>query len=584
MKEILLLKESRTLMIFSVLMCYVITLTSNLTGTWTDPFLSFLLPLFDCYLLSVLAGILKKIRLGFLVSIPVVAVLFAELFTVFFYHTNFTIYVVLLLFETNTQESTEFVHAALTHPGLWNAVATTGLTGVVAWWLARLSRKPLPAGKVRYGRMLAIVLFALIAWSGVRQMSAYYKLFRCFTSASTTVCNDVHYIPHLNTPFVRLAYGAAYNMASAAELDVLERSVAAAAVDSCSYRCPLIVLVIGESYNKHHSPLYEPDYLPTAPLLQQQREQGRLVAYTDAVAPFNFTSNAFKYMFSTWDETCSDEWTKHSLFPAVFKKAGYCVDFLTNQFAMAQTADMWDFAGATIFNRHELSDLQFTHRNTDIYELDGELLGELPSVDSLTARPTLLIVHLRGQHVSYENRYPKEFSRFTSDDEKTPFGGKAGRQMAAHYDNATLYDDYVVNTVFDRLKATDAIGIFLSDHGEEVYDWRDQFERTNERTMTPEVARYQYEIPLMFYMTDTFRLRHPDVAEAVAAAADRPFISSDLCHLLFYLGGIGFADYQEKRNILSPRYDCSRKRIIDFEVDYDALMKGFSERKTPENG
>ena len=584
MKEILLLKESRTLMIFSVLMCYVITLTSNLTGTWTDPFLSFLLPLFDCYLLSVLAGILKKIRLGFLVSILVVAVLFAELFTVFFYHTNFTIYVVLLLFETNTQESTEFVHAALNHPGLWNAVATTGLTGVVAWWLARLSRKPLPAGKVRYGRMLAIVLFALIAWSGVRQMSAYYKLFRCFTSASTTVCNDVRYIPHLNTPFVRLAYGAAYNMASAAELDVLERSVAAAAVDSCSYRCPLIVLVIGESYNKHHSPLYEPDYLPTTPLLQQQREQGRLVAYTDAVAPFNFTSNAFKYMFSTWDETCSDEWTKHSLFPAVFKKAGYCVDFLTNQFAMAQTEDMWDFAGATIFNRHELSDLQFTHRNPDIYELDGELLGELPSVDSLTARPTLLIVHLRGQHVSYENRYPKEFSRFTSDDEKTPFGGKAGRQMAAHYDNATLYDDYVVNTVFDRLKATDAIGIFLSDHGEEVYDWRDQYERTNERTMTPEVARYQYEIPLMFYMTDTFRLRHPDVAEAVAAAADRPFISSDLCHLLFYLGGIGFADYQEKRNILSPRYDCSRKRIIDFEVDYDALMKGFSERKTPENG
>ena len=574
MKEILLLKESRTLMIFSVLMCYVITLTSNLTGTWTDPFLSFLLPLFDCYLLSVLAGILKKIRLGFLVSILVVAVLFAELFTVFFYHTNFTIYVVLLLFETNTQESTEFVHAALTHPGLWNAVATTGLTGVVAWWLARLSRKPLPAGKVRYGRMLAIVLFALIAWSGVRQMSAYYKLFRCFTSASTTVCNDVHYIPHLNTPFVRLAYGAAYNMASAAELDVLERSVAAAAVDSCSYRCPLIVLVIGESYNKHHSPLYEPDYLPTTPLLQQQREQGRLVAYTDAVAPFNFTSNAFKYMFSTWDETCSDEWTKHSLFPAVFKKAGYCVDFLTNQFAMAQT-DMWDFAGGTIFNHHGLSELQFTHRNPDIFDYDGELLHELPPTDSLTAHPTLLIVHLRGQHVKYDNRYPQAYAKFTPNDEKTPFGGQTGREIAAHYDNATLYNDAVVNTVFEMLKNTDGIGIYLSDHGEEVYDWRDKYERTNERTITPEIARYQYEIPLMFYMSDSFKEHHPDVAEAVKTSADRPFISSDLCHLLFYLGGISIPDYQEKRNILSPQYDKTRKRIIGSSTDYDELMRNF---------
>ena len=132
---------------------------------------------------------------------------------------------------------------------------------------------------------------------------------------------------------------------------------------------------------------------------------------------------------------------------------------------MARTEDMWDFAGGTIFNHHRLPDLQFTNRNPDIYEFDGELLDELPPVDSLTAKPTLLIVHLRGQHVSYDRRYPKEFSRFSPDEEKTLFGGKIGREMSAHYDNATLYNDYVVHTVFDRLKASDAIGIFLSDHG-----------------------------------------------------------------------------------------------------------------------
>ena len=276
-------------MLFSVLMCWVITVTSNLIGTWTDPFLSFLLPLFDCYLLCVLATILQNARMGYVVGCLVVAILFAELFTVFFYHSNFTIYVILLILETNTAESTEFIHTALTHPGTWYAVATTGLTGLVAWWLAHLSRKMLLAGKVRYRRMLAFVVFVLIAWSGIRQLSAYYKLLRCFTSVSTTVCNDVHYIPHLNTPFVRLAYGAAYNMASSAELDVLEATVAATTVDSCSYRCPLIVLVIGESFNKHHTPLYEKDYLPTTPLLMQQQQNGNLVVYTDAVAPFNFT-------------------------------------------------------------------------------------------------------------------------------------------------------------------------------------------------------------------------------------------------------------------------------------------------------
>ena len=563
------MSASRTLLFFSLLMCYIITLTSNLIGTETDWFLSFLLPIFDCWLLSLLAGLLNKIKLGIVVSIPVVAILFSELLTVFFYHSNFTIYVILLLFETNVQESTEFVHAALAHPGTWYAVAITILTGIAACYLARLSRKPF-----KYKKALAFVAFALVAWSGIRQVSAYYKLYRCFSSASTVVCNDTRFIPHLNTPFVRLAYGAAFNMATSAELDILEKTVAATTVDSCSYRCPLIVLVIGESFNKHHTPLYEKDYLPTTPLLMRQQEKGNLVVYTDAVAPFNFTSNAFKYMFSTWDEESGDEWTRHTLFPAVFKKAGYCVDFYTNQFAMAQT-DMWDFAGGTVFNHHGLSELQFTHRNPDIFDYDGELLRELPPTDSLTAQPTLLIVHLRGQHVKYDNRYPQAYAKFTPNDEKTPFGGETGREIAAHYDNATLYNDAVVNTVFEMLKNTDGIGIFLSDHGEEVYDWRDKYERTNERTITPEIARYQYEIPLMFYMTDTFKVRHPDVAEAVTTSADRPFISSDLCHLLFYLGGISIADYQEKRNILSPQYDKTRKRIIGSNTDYDELMRDF---------
>ncbi len=563
------MSASRTLLFFSLLMCYIITLTSNLIGTETDWFLSFLLPIFDCWLLSLLAGLLNKIKLGIVVSIPVVAILFSELLTVFFYHSNFTIYVILLLFETNVQESTEFIQAALAHPGTWYAVVITILAGIAAYYLARLSRKPF-----KYKKSLAFVAFALVAWSGIRQVSAYYKLYRCFSSASTVVCNDTRFIPHLNTPFVRLAYGAAFNMATSAELDILEKTVAATTVDSCSYRCPLIVLVIGESFNKHHTPLYEKDYLPTTPLLMQQQEKGNLVVYTDAVAPFNFTSNAFKYMLSTWDEESGDEWTRHTLFPAVFKKAGFCVDFYTNQFAMAQT-DMWDFAGGTVFNHHGLSELQFTHRNPDIFDYDGELLRELPPTDSLTAQPTLLIVHLRGQHVKYDNRYPQTYAKFTPNDEKTPFGGETGREIAAHYDNATLYNDAVVNTVFKMLKNTDGIGIFLSDHGEEVYDWRDKYERTNERTITPEVARYQYEIPLMFYMTDTFKVRHPDVAEAVTTSADRPFISSDLCHLLFYLGGISIADYQEKRNILSPQYDKTRKRIIGSSTDYDELMRDF---------
>ena len=558
--------HTRMLMIFSLLMCYTIMWVGNMVEATTDEFLTFLLSIFDCYLICALAGVLKKIKLHWLVVIPLVTILFAELFTVLFYHSNFTIYVVLLLFETNTQESSEFIQAVLTQESTWTAVGLTIAAAAIAWLLAAASRK-----QFRYKSAVAFVCFGLIVWSGIRQLSGYYKLGRCFTSASTTICNDPRYCPHLNTPFIRLGYGVAYNMASSAELDVLAETVAETQVESCSFRCPLIVLVIGESYNKHHTPLYGYS-LPTTPRLQKLKDEGRLTVYSDAVTPYNFTSNAFKYMFSTWDTDDTDEWTRHTLFPAVFKKAGYRVVFITNQFTMEQT-NSWDLAGGTIFNHSDLSDLQFDTRNEHVYGYDGDMLAEIPAIDSLTAQPTLLIVHLEGQHVKYERKYPAEFARFKAEDEATPFGGEQGKQIAAHYDNATYYNDYVVDSIFRIVSNTDAVALYLSDHGEEAYDWRDKFERTNEVTLYPEVAHYQYEIPLMFYTTDSFAVHHPDVIEAIQASARKPFLSSDLCHVLFYLGGIDNREYKEHRNILSPRYDATRKRIIRSDVDYDELMR-----------
>ena len=126
----------------------------------------------------------------------------------------------------------------------------------------------------------------------------------------------------------------------------------------------------------------------------------------------------------------------------------------------------------------------------------------LNDYDRLTSRddtPELVVFHLMGQHVSYSDRYPKEEARFT-----------------------------------DR----DAIAVYLSDHGEEVYDYRDFFCRSHDLPLTPEVCKYQFEIPFMIWMSDTYRRNRPDVAAQVAGALDRPFSADDLSHLLLDLAGI----------------------------------------------
>jgi len=102
-------------------------------------------------------------------------------------------------------------------------------------------------------------------------------------------------------------------------------------VDSCEFTSPNIVLIIGESYNRHHSSQY--GYIkPTTPRQIKRQKQGRLIPFTDVVSPWNLTSFVFKNMFSTYTVGDKGEWCDYPLFPELFRKAGYHVTFITNQF------------------------------------------------------------------------------------------------------------------------------------------------------------------------------------------------------------------------------------------------------------
>lgn len=562
------ISDCREMFLFSILMSIAV----NLLGSSTNWFLSCLFPIFDCYILCVIIHLLCKIHLkpiGWILACFIVLFLCGEMFTLFFYHSLYSPHVVQLIFETNQRESREFVKLCLVQPSLWYAVIGGVAAYGVSYGIGYCSRRDF-----WFKSFFRFILFAIIIWSGLRQISSYSRLYNIFNFQNIAQFYSEP-MPHTDTPFVRFVYGVAFNKACTMQLEQLQSSVRATTVENCSFRSPLIVLVIGESYNKYHSQIYNPDYLPTTPRLAQMISSGNLIAYKDVVSPFNLTTDVFKYLFSLWDEECPEDWTHYTLFPAIFKKAGYNVYFITNQF-VAKEIDFHNVVGGTIFNHTNLSNLQFTYRNKESYQYDLDLLQEIPSVDSLTSHPSLVIVHLIGQHMDYREKYPAGFDKFKPEDEKTSFGGETGKVISSQYDNATYFNDYVVNSLLKRFKDTECIAIYLSDHGEEVYDWRAIFGRTREPEMTIEIARNQYEIPFFFYMSDSYSLKHPDIIKEIKDSYKKPLISTDLCHILLYLGGIQTPHYKETLNILSPQYNIERKRIIRGDVNYDELIKNKS--------
>ena len=649
------IREQGALFTFLVLMsCVVIPVMCYATGAFPKPFV-FSLPIFDCYLITVVASLLansifinSKFKnkdgvlffilhslffiLYFFVWIFAFLLLGGEVLSLLCYQSPYSMTVLQLLLETNVRETTEFLqgHGVALQFGLATAITAACLAAsliINSWMLhqggflhALAERRNVSCGGSRGTKLinskfldsleprrtdkvrsknkggskfftLHSSFFILLVLSACCQSYSYFRLYQAYTADVTTTIAENKYMPLRNSPFVRFLYGHALNVVSTKELGKLVHTVRQTEVDSCSYRSPIILLLIGESYNKYHSPLYNPEARQTTPDLCRMEAQGNLIVYDDVVSPYNVTSKTFRHMFSTYYPGCGREWVDCTLFPAVFRKAGYRVWFITNQFAGEENnKDHHDHAGGTIFNQRELRQLQFSHMNTEAARYDMELLSQLPPADTLAAQPSLLIFHMMGQHEDYCERYPGAYSHFTADSIRqwSMDNGRCrmygeqwtmdadGRQIVAEYDNATLYNDAVVGKLFEMYASQDLVALYLSDHGEEIYDWRNSYFRTNSDYMTPEIARYQYEIPFLFYVSDTFKDRHPDLLCEIQTARSKPFIVTMLPFALFHLAGISHADYKPSLDILSPEYDESYPRIIREDVDYDELMKGDS--------
>ena len=563
------IREERVLFTFLILMsCVVIPVMCYATGAFPKPFV-FAPPIFDCYLVVLLAYLLRRIHLAWLVWLFSILLLGGEVFSLLCYQSPYSMTVLQLLLETNTREATEFLngYGVLGQLALATAI-TFGMIAVgrlVVWLFGRLERK---------SPFISHLSFFILLLSASCQGYSYYRLFQSYTAEVTMTIAENKYMPLRNSPFIRFLYGHALNVVSTKELKVLVKTVEKTEVDSCSFRSPVIVLLIGESYNKYHSPLYNPKARQTTPNLCRLKEQGNLIVFDNALSPYNVTSKTFRHMFSTYYPGCGREWVDCTLFPAVFRKAGYRVWFITNQFAGAENnKDHHDHVGGTIFNQYKLRQMQFTHMNTEATRYDMELLSQLPPADTLAAQPSLLIFHMLGQHEDYSERYPEAYNHFTADSIQNDFGGERGRRVVAEYDNATLYNDAVVSNLLEKYSGQDVVALYLSDHGEEIYDWRNSCYRTNSDQMTPEIARYQYEIPLLFYVSDTFKAEHPDLLAEIQAAQHKPFYATMLPFALFHLAGISHADYKPSLDILSPDFDESYPRIIREDVYYDELMK-----------
>jgi len=304
-------------------------------------------------------------------------------------------------------------------------------------------------------------------------------------------------------------------------------------------------------------------------------EAGSLVPFTDVVASWNLTSFVFKHMLSLYAVGDSGEWCDEPLFPEIFRKAGYHVTFITNQFQPKARDAVYDFSGGFFLNDSALSARLFDSRNTTLYRFDE---GVLKAYDNLAKENTdhnLIILHLMGSHVDYRARYPqKTFRHFKPEMYERPELTDKQKRILSDYDNSLLYNDSILAGIVQRFMDKDAIVIYMPDHGEEIFDGSPyMYGRMHGAKIDYRLARNEMEIPFWIWGSPKYIENHPYGWLTVQNVRTRPMMTDALPHLLLYFGGISTPSYRPELNIISSEYNTDRPRILKGVTDYNKLKR-----------
>ena len=335
-----------------------------------------------------------------------------------------------------------------------------------------------------------------------------------------------------------------------------------------------VVLVIGESYIKHHAQVYGYP-LNTTPRLAREKNSGNLFVFNDIVSPYTSTSLTLRNLFSTNRMAMGEQWYEMPLFTAIFKQAGFYVTMWDKQRQYMQHTPFQANLNTFIYNK-EIIDLCYNRMNSKCFDYDASLIQDFKESWTSQHKHNLAIFHLKGQHFDARQRFPntKQFQVFSVNDynaDKRNYLTDKKRQVIADYDNATLYNDHVLGLIIDLFSNTNAVMIYLADHGEEVYDYRDSRGRKKPQEDVRNYVKYQNEVPFMVWCSDKFKENYPELVAEIQQALDRPAMIDIVGHSLLRLASIDTRFYVPENDILNDSFTPCQ-RIVDENINYDKVI------------
>ncbi len=318
------------------------------------------------------------------------------------------------------------------------------------------------------------------------------------------------------------------------------------------------IVIIGESTCRRHMSLYNYER-KTNPKLSSTEG---LYVFNDVISPGTMTLSSLDKILTFSDHNNPFKRDNTSIVQLA-NHAGFQTYWLSNQ----QPVGLHDTHATQI--AHAANKKYFLASNgLEDISYDEIVFDKLGEVLKDKKKSKVIFIHLKGTHAPYGVRYPSEFAHFNEDEIIDPSLKKFQNKILNQYDNAVLYNDYIVSTIIKKVHETKikSTVTYFSDHGEEVYDTGSRWLLGHDE-LNPTLP--MYEIPFLIWLSKEYDAS--EIKNQIAESVNRAYKLGDFPHTFSDILQCTHNLFDAEKSIINKNYKTIPRLIAigNKEIDYN---------------
>lgn len=487
---------------------------------------------FGLYIIGWLASVYELIGLlipGNAVAMAIVAVLeFCLCVIVLFQWAYYIAYRtcvdadgVKIVQETNVNETIEFFHSFPVWATISVVLALTGLGGVIA--VANFGLMTVNANVALWRQIVsaALTITGVYIWKGHHGLFVRTGMLALFRTVKEYISSNRR-----------------YRQDRQKRLDTLK----ARRLNNDGRHPATIIMVIGESACRDFMSAYHPEMQEdTTPWMRRMAaDDQRFLLFKNAYSCAMQTVPALERALTERNQYNGMPFYESCSVIDIAHKMGYKVHWFSNQghLGTAETPVtlVADTAEVAKWTRQEVNKVQYDEALLDFFD------------DINPSEDNFIVFHLKGSHFNFQNRYPREFTRW---------GNPSIQDNVVNYKNSIAYTYSILQKIFDyaRQELNLQAFVYFSDHATEPG-----------RRRKPNFDGFQMvRIPLAVWYSEDYANAHRQRFDTLKANRERYFTNDLIYELMCGVFDVESNHFDSTASLAYADYRFKREELLTYE-------------------